>query len=360
MADSLLALSFACCSDPGGGFLLALTSSDGITWTRFPWNYTGFNNVRDPSLLLNPGDSKFYCCYSKGLLGSSSNNTFGLLVSDGPGETWTALSDVAPNISGLMIVAAPHWFVDGDGSVHVIVALSTSTSPFSQQIYEMHPTASDFSTWSTPTLLISTMGAYDPCVVLYSCTYYLFFSSIVCPAIISVCSASSLTGTYSAPSALGINGEGANVVKLGSTWYLYHDNNYPQLDFWNGSNEYATASSPGGTWTNQTRIAHDVTSNDGWFNTRGLKRVAVLNLDGSYVIPGIAPILSGESWPLHYINSIESTTGFSGAVGGRLGLSRLGLLRLGTWVANTSNPITPTPIAPAAPAIRSAEVWPRP
>ena len=342
MSHALIAVSFACDSN-GNGFLLAAMSGDGINWTQFSWPQSGESNLRDPSLLYNPNDGYWYCCYSKQTsLNSLASTTFGIIKSAGPGQSWSSPTYVTPNLSGCAIVAAPHWFVDPSGNIHVIVGLSTSTSAGTETIYEMHPSSNSnltSATWSNPVQMESTSGPYDPCVVYSGSTYYLFYSTGTMEYVTS----SSLTSGYgSSTNPFSGDAEGQNIVQIGSTWYCYYDDdNNGSINFTDGSIAYATASSLSGTWTKQGRIVSPFPQNDGYFNIRGPKRLAIQLLDSSWVFGQISPIPNQRALYAPVFNTQGSLSGFTVQQSAQFGLMRLGQVRLGTVVPSAPGPIMP-------------------
>ena len=154
----------------GSERIYCLTSYDGINWTQFgpaPISSTG---ERDPALIHH--DGLWWIAATSGASNSWDLYTSPDLI------TWTGPTAVSVSgVAGVTNAWAPHWFVDNDGTVRVYIALSTdSGSTFN--IYEMHPTARDMSTWSTPSNLTASGFAaknIDPCVVRVGLTYYMFF-----------------------------------------------------------------------------------------------------------------------------------------------------------------------------------------
>jgi len=187
--------------------------------------------VRDPSIMFYSG--KWWVAHTNaGAVGCTQDNGFSV-TSSSDLQTWANPICVIPAVSGSALAWAPEWFIDTDGSVHIVVAVSTEGCSFgssNMQIYEMHPTAADFSTWSNPVLLtVSGMtDIIDPFMVKVGSTYYLWFKQSCSTGDIGYASSSSLTGAYTLVQSGNWAGwgpaEGPALYFLGgSSWRLYWD-----------------------------------------------------------------------------------------------------------------------------------------
>jgi hypothetical protein len=155
------------CFQPAGTAhnLYALKSSDLNSWTPFAAMVvppTG-RTVRDPSVRAIGGI--YVAAYTAPL----ASNEFGTLsdfpVATSPdGLRFTNVATIdCSSITGTGANArawGPTWFIDDDGSPHIIIALSSDgAATFAH--YETHPTSSDFSTWSTLAAISGLPNAID-------------------------------------------------------------------------------------------------------------------------------------------------------------------------------------------------------
>ncbi|WP_432155328.1 glycoside hydrolase family 43 protein [Streptomyces sp. bgisy153] len=88
---------------------------------------------------------------------------------------WTHLQDYPVPIAGLSRAWAPEWFVDGDGSVNVIVSCSRTSDEWIFTPYLLRATDSTLTEWSPPVAL-SGLGAnhIDTFLVRIGSTYHAF------------------------------------------------------------------------------------------------------------------------------------------------------------------------------------------
>ena len=101
--------------------LSLFSSYDGITFTSLASEtyQPPKGLLRDPSI-LHAADGYYYIAYTTGW----SGQTFGVARSRDL-KSWEHLSDVTIDLPGLTNVWAPEWFRDSDGSVSIVVSLST-------------------------------------------------------------------------------------------------------------------------------------------------------------------------------------------------------------------------------------------
>ena len=115
--------------------------------------------TRDPSITYYNG--KWWVAFTGG------STTPGFAVrSTSDFRTWDAEFDVS--VSGAHGALgntdrtntwAPEWFIDDDGSLSAYFAVVSYISS-SFYLWEIHPTADDLSTWSTP-VMVSQSGEYN-------------------------------------------------------------------------------------------------------------------------------------------------------------------------------------------------------
>ncbi len=135
--------------------LSLFSSKDGLSYTSLAsetWQ-PAKGLLRDPSI-LKTADGCWAIVYTTGWEGQS----FGVARSCDL-RTWSHVADIQIDLPGLSSVWAPEWFRDADGTVSVIVSLSTGGKDADGQIrgpfraYRLQPTKSDFSAFSAPRLL---------------------------------------------------------------------------------------------------------------------------------------------------------------------------------------------------------------
>ena len=214
----------------GGGsfdnYLHGFTSDDGLAWTPLAANTAAASlypsaTLRDPGLLYSDG--------TYWIAANAGATSFPVLSCDTfDGTAFTLVHNVdCSSVSGLTQVWAPSWFVDVDDSIHVLFCSATS----SQDLYEVHPTNSAMTTWSTPTQITGTgfatggSGSIDPNLTYYDGTYYLMWKNNGTNYMCLSVSSSPFSG-YTTPhtgnwASWGTGLEGPKVVDTGSSWRVY-------------------------------------------------------------------------------------------------------------------------------------------
>ncbi len=136
-------------------------SPDALNWTALnggnpvwqPAGWAGFENVvRDPAIIFDSG--YYWVAYTSGNYGRHAS--FGLVKSMDL-LNWTLVGEIAcvlPGATG-QLTWNPCFFRDGDGSVHILIAISPDGAPSISPIpnlraHEIHPTSADWTQWSTP------------------------------------------------------------------------------------------------------------------------------------------------------------------------------------------------------------------
>ena len=200
-------------------------STDGIRWTDIGGELFGTTVVRDPSSYYDEAAGRWWICYTA--VSFDTSDYFALAYSYDL-VNWVHHSDISiASLSGTTAAWAPEFFVDDDGSVHIIV--TQRKSPELYDLYEMHPvTAGDFSAWSAPALLTFT-GAEshtrnDNFIVKRNGVYYLFFQYTGGSTYIHRATATSLTGPYTIDktgdwAGWGISIEGPCIARLANGVY---------------------------------------------------------------------------------------------------------------------------------------------
>lgn len=232
-------------------------SSDGINYADFGKKLYGGvnNNLRDPALFFKGG--WWYLAYSPNSFGASQ--TFYIARSRDL-FTWANYANVDfSSVGGVNLrIWSPDWFVDDDGSVHIVVACSPTYNVDIEafSIYRITATAADLSTWSAPSLIFNEYKAIDPFLIKDGGVYYLWYKNEAAASkYIEVASSATIGGPYTRIKSgnwlgHGSGFEGASVIKRGTGDYLYFADAYAA-----GNNmRYATSASLLSGWSAQQAI----------------------------------------------------------------------------------------------------------
>jgi hypothetical protein len=277
--------------------------------------------IRDPSIFYD-GTTFWLCGTTEGSL---SQNTFSLYSSPAPGVEWTFVANVSTATGGTVNnTFAPEWFIDTDNSVHVIVALNVAGFGYEFQIFELHPTNSGMTTWSTPVMIFypGGQGGYDPFMVSPAISpsgeYSLFWHDEGGNDI-QYATSSTLTGTYTQQSSgnwlgIGTGVEGPCLLLIGSTWYLYFDNSEDQL--YTGQEQFITSTDNWATWSAQQNIGQDVA-----MTKQGTVKFI------PFTFPSSIP--SQQSFGAVNLNVAGSLSGYIVSPSAQFGVIRFGAARLG-------------------------------
>ncbi len=240
-----------------GNFLQINSSQDGQNFLQWPCQYTrhGSDVVRDTSLLATTLGGLFYIIHTPTIAGTGNNYVD--LASSPDGMVWTYITSVdCSSVSGIENAWAPEWFADA-GAPHgyrVFLAIdSPSIAGGNFQIYEIHPTNSTFTTWSTPSALTGTgltaVNMIDPQIIKVGSVYYLLYNRTSAGGTVGVFSSSSLlsgyTALYTDLSGGSHQGEGPCMTLQGSNWVLYYDTSI----YGGGGIKYQVQAVGAGDWT---------------------------------------------------------------------------------------------------------------
>ena len=250
--------------------LTLMQSADGLTWSYRPSHYLppAGDVVRDPTIMAKDGVTWIAHTICTLVGGLQPCTAFALARStDGFAFEFVTLVDC----SSIAIDAAnsetwaPEWFIDGDGSVHLFVAISpVGRTDKGFQIYELHPTSDDLTTWSQP-LLVTGSGfpsnMIDPFIIRLDGLYVLWFKDENLKYV-EYATSSSLTGDYTLKGSGDFEGwgkslEGPALVKLpGGDLRIYLDHQ--------GGGYYHSESTDGGvTWSAKQPVTAPFTMQHG-------------------------------------------------------------------------------------------------
>ncbi|MFF3737131.1 glycoside hydrolase family 43 protein [Streptomyces sp. NPDC002566] len=204
--------------------------------------------IRDPSIFKHT-DGSYYLTYTTDWTG----NTIGFARSTDR-VNWTFLYDYTIPISGLTRTWAPEWFIDTDGSVNVIVSLTTASTATHFTAYKITATNSALTAWSAPTQLAGIgPNNIDTFVVRVGSTYHAFTKNET-TKYIEYATASSLTGPYTILktgdwAGFGSWVEGPALVQLDNGgWRIYFDG-YREGKYW-----YSDSYDNFATWSTRTEV----------------------------------------------------------------------------------------------------------
>ncbi|BCL32740.1 hypothetical protein GCM10017557_75990 [Streptomyces aurantiacus] len=182
--------------------------------------------IRDASILKHT-DGYYYITYTTHTWQDTST-TIGFARSPDRAN-WTFLYDYTVPIANLSRAWAPEWFVDSDGSVHILVSCSTADDEWIFTPYRLRATNSALTTWSSPVAL-SGIGAnhIDTFVVRTGSTYHAFTKNET-SKYIEYATATALTGPYTISrtgnwAGWGGTREGAALIQLDNgAWRIFFD-----------------------------------------------------------------------------------------------------------------------------------------
>lgn len=204
------------------------------------------NRIRDASVTKHT-DGYYYLTYTTHTWQDVST-TIGFARSSDRAN-WTFLYDYTVPLTSLSRAWAPEWFVDGDGSVNVIVSCSTTDNEWIFTPYVMRAANSALTAWSSPVAL-SGIGAnhIDTFIVKIGSTYHAFPKNET-TKYIEYATASSLTGPYTITrtgdwAGWGGTREGPSVIQLDNgAWRIFFDG------YGDGSYYYSDSYDTFATWT---------------------------------------------------------------------------------------------------------------
>lgn len=223
------------------------SSVDGIRFEHISKVYTPTTGIlRDPSIIKYHG--VYYIAYST----SWASNYFGIAKSVDLIH-WTFVTHVYVS-STFSRAWAPELFVDDDDSVHAFISCDADDGVDYFKLCEMHPTNSDWTTWSTEVVITGDMvnNAIDAFMFKENGKYYLFYKNGVTTDINYAVSTTLLSGYVTAPSsswsAWGTDIEGACCIKLPNGKYrVYFDSYFESKYYYSDSNDLIT-------WTTRKEI----------------------------------------------------------------------------------------------------------
>ncbi|WP_235074331.1 beta-galactosidase [Asticcacaulis sp. AC466] len=230
--------------------LSLFSSYDGVTFTSLA-NETyqpPADLLRDPSIIRQP-DGTYYIAYTTNWNGQ----TFGIARSTDL-KTWQHVTDVTVPLAGLTNVWAPEWFRDADGSVHIVVSLSTGGTKGPFAAYALTATDASLARFGAPVRMEGLQDNHIDTFVVQTGGKYSAFTKNETTKDIELATADRLTGPWTITrkgdwAGWGSWIEGPAVVKLKSgAWRIYFDD-YLAKHYW-----YSDSTDGFKTWTPRQEV----------------------------------------------------------------------------------------------------------
>lgn len=253
-------LFLLCCHKSADTLLYLMSSSDGRSFnTLKPAQIfaPASGTQRDPSIVKY--NNKYWIGHT------NSTNTYWTLLSSPDMSIWEKVDDIDMTaIASVYRVWAPEFLLDDDGTLRVFVACSTGGVTTNFQIYEMHATSDDLTSWSTPTVLTGTSlrsNMIDPFCVKREDGYYYIWYKDDDTDYVEIMRSTSLTSGYvkwktGDWAGWGTPLEAPCVVRLSDSKWRVYLNEHSGLNsvavYWSDSDsdDWSTA-----TWTTKAAIA---------------------------------------------------------------------------------------------------------
>lgn len=272
--------------------LYMLTSVNGAAFKNLACNYvpSGSHTVRDPSIMQMP-DGTYWIAHTTGGLGASSSFD---IASSPDGQVWTFQKTVdCSAVTGANRTWAPEWVKNRDNTVKLdgsslpAIAVAISVDAGSNfTFYELHPTAADFLTWSTPDDITGTSlsNSIDMFTEFDGSNYWAYVKqdpSTVSAGNIQLWTSSALTSGWtisssSEPTNWGTGIEGPSLVNLGSVWRAYFDAPNTALYYIDGDSLNLSTTN----WGVRNAVTHPFTD-------------TIVPRHGSVLAPTIIPAVGG-------------------------------------------------------------------
>jgi hypothetical protein len=229
-------------------------SQDGITWGQIGGEplitETVLDGARDPRILER--NHKFYIAFTT--CGFNNGTSFTIReTNDLMSTTLTAVVDFAAFDPTVIRVWSPQWFVDTDGSVNIVISLSSDGTNF--ELFLITATSNDLTTWSVPVPITGTLPAnmIDGRIEKRGSTYYLWYKEETTD-FIEYASSNSISSGYTVVESgdwagWGQFNEGISLVKIAEdSWRIWFDSYLTNEIF------YSDSFDNWATWTTKALI----------------------------------------------------------------------------------------------------------
>jgi hypothetical protein len=153
--------------------LFIFTSTDGSNWSQLSTGFGGPTGVlRDPSIIKNPSDGKWYIAYT--VQSWTTQSTYFNIASSTDLYNWSHVTSVNAGVTGTAYTWAPEFYVEGS-TVRVVASLGTSSYSFSPYYYTALNTG--LSSWSGPTNMGFGPNHIDTFVLKRNSVYHAFIKN---------------------------------------------------------------------------------------------------------------------------------------------------------------------------------------
>ncbi|WP_348009281.1 beta-galactosidase, partial [Roseateles sp.] len=229
--------------------LSLFSSADGVNFTSLGSEvYTPAKELlRDPSI-IRAADGLYYIAYTTNWSGS----TFGIAKSADL-KTWAHVADVPVKLPGVKNVWAPEWFRDSDGSLKLVVSLSTTGTEGPFGAYTVKALDATFTKFGDPVPMQGLEKNYIDTFVIQHEGRYVAFTKNETTKFIEMATAPSLDGPWTLQktgdwAGWGGPSEGQALVPIKGAdgkpgWRIYFDD-YTTKRYW-----YSDSFDGLNTWT---------------------------------------------------------------------------------------------------------------
>jgi beta-galactosidase GanA len=203
--------------------------------------------LRDPSI-LHADDGYYYVIYTTGWAG----DTFGVAKSSDL-RHWQHVRDVhlqLPDANAkISNVWAPEWFTDSDGTVHIVVSISTQGTKGPFGAYVLHALDKTYANFSPAQAMAGLQNNYIDTFPIKDGSRYVVFTKNETSKYIEMATAPALAGPWKVEktgdwAGWGKPSEGQALVKLkNGGWRIYFDD-YTTKHYW-----YSDSKDNFKTWT---------------------------------------------------------------------------------------------------------------
>jgi hypothetical protein len=245
--------------------LFIFTSTDGNNWSQLSTGFAGPTGVlRDPSLIKNPNDGKWYIAYT--VQSWTTQSTYFNIASSTDLYNWSNVTSVNAGVSGTAYTWAPEFYVEGT-SVKVVASLGTSSYSFTPYYYTA--LNAGLSSWSGPTNMGFGANHIDTFVVKRSGVYHAFIKN-ESTKYVEHATATSFGGPWSWAGYDNWAGWGSG--KEGPAVFQNNDGSYTLFaDDYSGAGIHKATSSDLYSWSGMTSVGSLSSKRHGtvWRNTGG-------------------------------------------------------------------------------------------
>ena len=245
--------------------LFIFTSTDGNNWGQLSTGFAGPTGVlRDPSLIKNPNDGKWYIAYT--VQSWTTQSTHFNIASSTDLYNWSHVTSVNAGVSGTAYTWAPEFYIEGS-TIRLIVSLGNSSWQFTPHYYTA--LNSGLSSWSGPTNLGLNANHIDTFVVKRNGVYNAFVKNET-TKYIERATANSFGGPWTYVATGNWAGWGSGIE--GPALFQNNDGSYTLFaDNYSGTGIHKATSWDLASWSGLTSVSSLSSKRHGtvWRNTGG-------------------------------------------------------------------------------------------